>query len=44
MTKLRTMDGNEACSRIAYLFTEVAGIYPITPSVVEKSGAALFPY
>ena len=32
MTKLRTMDGNEACSRIAYLFTEVAGIYPITPS------------
>ncbi len=26
------MDGNEACARIAYLFTEVAGIYPITPS------------
>lgn len=32
MTKRKTMDGNEACSRIAYLFTEVAGIYPITPS------------
>ncbi len=26
------IDGNEACSNIAYLFTEAAGIYPITPS------------
>ena len=26
------IDGNEACSSIAYLFTEAAGIYPITPS------------
>ncbi len=25
-------DGNKACSRIAYLFTEIASIYPITPS------------
>lgn len=25
-------DGNEACARASYLFTEVAGIYPITPS------------
>lgn len=25
-------DGNEVCSSIAYLFTEVSGIYPITPS------------
>ena len=25
-------DGNEACSRASYLFTELAGIYPITPS------------
>lgn len=32
MAKIKTMDGNEACSRVAYLFTEVAGIYPITPS------------
>jgi len=32
MTKYKTMDGNEACARMAYLFTEVAGIYPITPS------------
>jgi len=27
-----TVDGNEACAHIAYEFTEVAGIYPITPS------------
>lgn len=27
-----TVDGNEACSYTAYMFTEVAGIYPITPS------------
>ena len=26
------MDGNEACSYVAYNFTEVAGIYPITPA------------
>ena len=25
-------DGNEICSSIAYLFTEISGIYPITPS------------
>lgn len=27
-----TLDGNEATSRIAYAFSEVAAIYPITPS------------
>ncbi len=27
-----TVDGNEACAYIAYAFTEVAAIYPITPS------------
>lgn len=26
------MDGNEAAAHVAYAFTEVAGIYPITPS------------
>lgn len=26
------MDGNEACAHVAYNFTEVAGIYPITPA------------
>ena len=30
--KFMTMDGNTATSHIAYAFTEVAGIYPITPS------------
>lgn len=29
---IKIMDGNEACSHIALNFTEVAGIYPITPS------------
>lgn len=28
----KIMDGNEACSYSAYNFTEVAGIYPITPA------------
>lgn len=28
----RIMDGNEACATVAYSFTEVAGIYPITPA------------
>jgi pyruvate-ferredoxin/flavodoxin oxidoreductase len=32
MKKYKVMDGNEACAHIAYLFTEVAAIYPITPS------------
>ena len=30
--KLVTMDGNEAAAHIAYDFTEIAAIYPITPS------------
>ena len=29
---MKTMDGNEACATVAYHFTDVAGIYPITPS------------
>lgn len=29
---MQTMDGNEAAAYVAYAFTEVAGIYPITPS------------
>lgn len=32
MKKTITVDGNEACSLASYLFTEVSGIYPITPS------------
>lgn len=32
MLKKITVDGNEASARTSYYFTEVAGIYPITPS------------
>ena len=32
MRKIVTIDGNEACSYTSYFFTEMAGIYPITPS------------
>ena len=32
MSKYKTMDANEAVARVAYKFTEVAGIYPITPA------------
>ena len=28
----QSMDGNTAAAHVAYAFTEVAGIYPITPS------------
>ena len=28
----KSMDGNEAAAYVSYAFTEVAGIYPITPS------------
>ena len=28
----KIMDGNEACAYVSYNFTEVAGIYPITPA------------
>ena len=31
---MKTMDGNTAAAHVAYAFTEVAGIYPITPSSV----------
>ena len=27
----QSMDGNTAAAHVAYAFTEVAGIYPITP-------------
>ena len=30
--KYKTMDGNEAAAHVSYAFTEVAAIYPITPS------------
>ena len=30
--KLKSMDGNTAAAHVSYAFTEVAAIYPITPS------------
>lgn len=30
--KFMTCDGNTAAAHISYMFTEVAAIYPITPS------------
>ena len=32
--KKKTMDGNNAAAHVSYAFTEVAAIYPITPSSV----------
>ncbi len=32
MRSLKTMDGNTAAAHVAYAFSEVAAIYPITPS------------
>lgn len=30
--KIEIMDGNQAAAYVSYAFTDVAGIYPITPS------------
>ena len=32
--KMKTMDGNHAAAHVSYAFTDVAAIYPITPSSV----------
>jgi pyruvate-ferredoxin/flavodoxin oxidoreductase len=32
MSKQKTMDGNKAAAYVSYAFTEVAAIFPITPS------------
>ena len=32
--KMKTMDGNSAAAHVSYAFTDVAAIYPITPSSV----------
>lgn len=32
MPKMKTMDGNTAAAHVAYAFTDVTAIYPITPS------------
>lgn len=30
--KIKMMDGNEAAAYVSYAFTDLAAIYPITPS------------
>ena len=32
MAKMKTMDGNTAAAHVSYAFTDVAAIFPITPS------------
>lgn len=36
--KMKTMDGNQAAAHASYAFTEVAAIYPITPSSPMAEG------
>ena len=38
MVKMKTMDGNTAAAYISYAFTDVAAIYPITPSSPMAEG------
>ncbi|MCX7747725.1 MAG: pyruvate:ferredoxin (flavodoxin) oxidoreductase [Clostridia bacterium] len=38
MAKLETMDGNQAAAYASYAFTDVAAIYPITPSSPMAEG------
>ena len=35
--KKQSMDGNTAAATVSYAFTEVAAIYPITPSSVMQT-------
>lgn len=37
--KMKTMDGNHAASHVSYAYTDVAAIYPITPSSVMAEAA-----
>ena len=41
-----SMDGNTAAAHVSYAFTEVAAIYPITPSspMAENKECSLFGY
>ena len=32
--KMKTMDGNTAAAHVSYAYSDVAAIYPITPSSV----------
>ena len=36
--EMQTMDGNNAAAHVSYAFTDLAAIYPITPSSVMAEG------
>ena len=38
----KIMDGNKACATVSYKFTEVAGIYPITPASSMAENVEVF--
>ena len=40
--KKKSMDANNAAAWVSYAFTEVAGIYPITPSTPMATNADAF--
>ena len=40
--KMKTMDGNQAAAHASYAYTEVAAIYPITPSSVMPEHCLLY--
>lgn len=35
MAQKQTMDGNTAASHVAYAFSDVAAIFPITPLIAD---------
>ena len=40
--KFLTCDGNQAAAHISYMFSEVAAIYPITPSSTMQPDVRIF--
>ena len=42
--KMKTMDGNHAAAHASYAFSDVAAIYPITPSSVMAEAYAIMLY
>ena len=40
--KFITCDGNEAAAHVSYMFSEVAAIYPITPSELYVLGGSRY--
>ena len=42
MVKYKTMDANEAVASVSYKFSELCGIYPITPALSMSEHVFLF--